>query len=73
MLTSFPPFFGVRRRLKIPPLERIDFAAEDDCALCIHHAKGGGRGPVIIAPGQGDDRPDLLHRHSEMQSCGVPT
>jgi len=58
ILNSFPPFFGVRRELKIPPLERIDFAALDGSDLCLHHPKreghhpkGDGRNPVILTPG----------------------
>jgi pimeloyl-ACP methyl ester carboxylesterase len=58
IFSSFPPFFGVRRELKIPPLERIDFAAVDGSVLGLyhpkrdaHHLKGGGRIPVILAPG----------------------
>jgi pimeloyl-ACP methyl ester carboxylesterase len=58
ILNSFPPFFGVRRELKIPPLERIDFAAVDGTALCMYHPKrdalhlkGEGRCPVILTPG----------------------
>jgi hypothetical protein len=58
ILNGFPPFFGVRRELKIPPLERIDFAALDGSALCMHHPKhyghqpkGDSRSPVILAPG----------------------
>jgi hypothetical protein len=50
-VTSFPPLFGLRRKLKFRPLERIDFPAEDGTALCIHHTSGGDRGPVIITPG----------------------
>jgi len=48
---SFPPFFGVRRELSMPPLERIDFPARDGSALCLHHTSGGERGPVIMTPG----------------------
>src|ERR1700685_495881 len=51
LLRSFPPFFGVRRELKCPPLERIDFAAGDGSALVLHHTSGGTCGPVIITPG----------------------
>jgi pimeloyl-ACP methyl ester carboxylesterase len=58
ILNRLPPFFGVRRELKMPPLERIDFAALDGSALCMyhpkrdgHHPKGDGRGPVILTPG----------------------
>lgn len=29
LVNSFPPYFGVRRELQFPPLERIDFAALD--------------------------------------------
>jgi pimeloyl-ACP methyl ester carboxylesterase len=50
-ISSFPPLFGVRRELKCPPLERIDFAAADGAGLCLHHTSGGGRGPVILSPG----------------------
>lgn len=50
-VTSFPPMFGVRRALAFPPLERIDFAARDGSALCLHHTSGGERGPVIMTPG----------------------
>jgi hypothetical protein len=50
-LTAFPPFFGVRRALACPPLERIDFAAGDGSALCLHHTSGGERGPVVMTPG----------------------
>jgi hypothetical protein len=58
IFSSFPPFFGVRREPKIPPLERIDFAAVDGAPLCMyhpkhdaHHLKGNGRCPVIVAAG----------------------
>jgi len=50
-VASFPPFFGVRRDLACPPLERIDFAARDGSALCLHHTSGGTRGPVVMTPG----------------------
>jgi cholesterol oxidase len=50
-LTSYPPFFGVRRDLNCPPLERIDFAAEDGSGLILHHTSGGSKGPVIVTPG----------------------
>src|SRR5580658_2855629 len=50
-VSSFPPFFGVRRELAFPTLERIDFAARDGAALCVHHTSGGDRGPVVITPG----------------------
>src|SRR5271169_3463980 len=50
-VTSFPPFFGVRRQLEFPPLERIDFAARDGSALCMHHTSGGSRGPIVMTPG----------------------
>jgi hypothetical protein len=58
ILNSFPPFFGVRRELRIPPLEQIDFAALDGSALRMYHPKRGahqpkedGRTPVILAAG----------------------
>lgn len=50
-LASFPPYFGVRRELAFPTLERIDFAARDGSALVMHHTSGGTTGPVILAPG----------------------
>jgi len=50
-IRSYPPFFGVRRELASPPLERIDFAAGDGSALCLHHTSGGNRGPVLMTPG----------------------
>jgi cholesterol oxidase len=50
-LSSFPPYFGVRREPAHPPLERIDFAAGDGSALLMHHTSGGTRGPVLLAPG----------------------
>ena len=51
VLRSYPPFFGVRRELNCPPLERIDFAAGDGSALILHHTSGGTLGPVVITPG----------------------
>ena len=50
-VSSFPPFFGVRRELAFPTLERFDFAARDGAALCLHHTSGGERGPIIMTPG----------------------
>ena len=50
-LKSFSPYFGIRRELEIPPLERIDFTAGDGKALLMHHTSGGSRGPVVITPG----------------------
>ena len=50
-LRSFPPYFGVRRNLEIPPLERIDFTAGDGASLLMHHTSGGTRGPVVLTPG----------------------
>jgi hypothetical protein len=50
-VASFPPYFGVRRPLQFPTLERIDFAARDGSYLLAHHTSGGSKGPVIIAPG----------------------
>jgi cholesterol oxidase len=51
IVTSHPPFFGERRRLACPPLERIDFHARDGTGLCLHHTSGGTRGPVVMTPG----------------------
>ncbi len=51
LVNSFPPYFGVRRELQFPPLERIDFAALDGTALVLHHTSGGTRGPVLLSPG----------------------
>jgi cholesterol oxidase len=51
MVSSFPPFFGERRELACPPLERIDFAALDGSTLCLHHTSGGTRGPIVMTPG----------------------
>ena len=50
-ISSFPPFFGERRKLACPPLERIEFPARDGSALQLHHTSGGTRGPVIMTPG----------------------
>ncbi len=50
-ITGFGPFFGIRRALTCPALERIDFPALDGTALCLHHTSGGHRGPIILAPG----------------------
>ena len=50
-LTAFPPFFGIRRELACPPLERFDFPAADGGALCLHHTSGGERGPILMTPG----------------------
>jgi poly(3-hydroxyalkanoate) synthetase len=50
-LSMFPPFFGIRRELACPSLERFDFAAGDGDALCLHHTSGGDRGPVLMTPG----------------------
>src|SRR6185312_5609848 len=49
--TSFAPFFGERRALDCPPLERIDFPALDGTTLCLHHTSGGTRGPIVMTPG----------------------
>jgi cholesterol oxidase len=51
LLDSFPPYFGARRKMEFPPLERINFVAGDGSALVMHHTSGGTRGPVIITPG----------------------
>ncbi len=48
---SFPPFFGERRELQHPPLQRIEFTAGDGSPLLLHNTSGGNRGPVIITPG----------------------
>ncbi len=50
-ISSFPPFFGERRKIACPPLERIDFAALDGSTLCLHHTSGGPRGPIVMTPG----------------------
>jgi cholesterol oxidase len=50
-LQSFVPYFGERRSMAFPALERIDFVASDGTALLMHHTSGGTRGPVIITPG----------------------
>ena len=50
-LQSFSPYFGERRNLAFPALERIDFVASDGTALLMHHTSGGTRGPVVITPG----------------------
>jgi pimeloyl-ACP methyl ester carboxylesterase len=50
-IRTFTPLFGIRRDLTCPPLERIDFAAGDGDALCLHHTSGGDRGPVLMTPG----------------------
>jgi cholesterol oxidase len=50
-VSSFSPFFGVRRTMRFPDLERIDFPAGDGAALVLHHTSGGTRGPVILSPG----------------------
>src|SRR6516162_4271285 len=51
LLRSYPPLFGARRSLQIPPLERIDFTAGDGKALLMHHTSGGTRGPAVLTPG----------------------
>ncbi len=51
LLQSFSSYFGTRRKLDVPPLERIDFTAGDGNALLMHHTSGGTRGPVVITPG----------------------
>lgn len=51
MVRSFEPYFGRRRTLDLPPLERIDFKAGDGKDLLMHHTSGGTRGPVVITPG----------------------
>jgi len=51
LLHSFPPYFGARRNLAFPPLERIDFTAGDGNALLMHHTSGGTRGPILVTPG----------------------
>lgn len=51
VVSSFPPLFGERRQATCPPLERIDIAALDGAALCLHHTSGGTRGPIVMTPG----------------------
>jgi cholesterol oxidase len=50
-ITAFPPLFGHRRKLDLPPLEVVDFTAADGAALRLHHAPGGSRGAVVLAAG----------------------
>jgi cholesterol oxidase len=50
-ITSFPPLFGTRRALVLPPIEIVDITASDGTALRLHHIPGDKRGPVILAPG----------------------
>ncbi|MFO0579279.1 MAG: hypothetical protein U1A78_35200 [Polyangia bacterium] len=50
-ITSFPPFFGPNRALRLPPIEAVDLTASDGTALRLYHAPGGPRGPVLLAPG----------------------
>ena len=50
-ISSFPPFFGERRAIDCPPLERIDFEALDGSTLRLHHTSGGTRGPIVMTPG----------------------
>lgn len=51
LVESYHPFFGARRQVNFPALERIDFAGGDGTALCMHHTSGGSRGPVVVTPG----------------------
>jgi len=50
-LRSFAPYFGERRSIGFPPLERIDFRAGDGAPLLMHHTSGGTRASVVITPG----------------------
>src|SRR5512132_4128539 len=50
-ISSFPPFFGDRRAVDCPPLERIDFEALDGSTLRLHDTWGGTRGPIVMTPG----------------------
>lgn len=50
-ITSFPPFFGPNRALRLPPIEIVELTAGDGTALRLHHVPGGPRGPVLLAPG----------------------
>lgn len=50
-ITAFPPLFEARRKLALPALEVHDFTADDGTVLRLHHAPGGPRGPLLLAPG----------------------
>lgn len=54
-VTSHPEWFGVRRELRIPSLERYELQAGDGAALRLHRAHDpageSSQGPVLLAPG----------------------
>lgn len=47
---SHPEWFGVRRALDLPRIERHEIAARDGTKLRLHHVPGT-KGPVLLAPG----------------------
>ena len=52
-IEAWEPYFGVRRQLECPPLERVAIKAGDGATLLLHRSQGGARGPVLLAPGTG--------------------
>ncbi|MEX2527235.1 MAG: alpha/beta fold hydrolase [Gemmatimonadota bacterium] len=54
-VTSHSEWFGVRRKLRVPSLERYPLTAGDGAALQLHRAHDPAgdtsRGPVLLAPG----------------------
>jgi hypothetical protein len=50
-ISSFPPFFGERRRLSCGSLERVEIEAADHTRLMLHHVSGGKRGPIVLSAG----------------------
>jgi cholesterol oxidase len=50
-IDAFEPYFGSRRTLELPPLERIEMKAGDGKTLLLHHVSGGTKGPVVITAG----------------------
>ena len=51
LVTRHAEWFGIRRPLAVPRLERHLIQAGDGVTLQLHHASGGNRGPVLLAPG----------------------
>ena len=51
LVHGHPDWFGVRRPLQVPSLVRYPLKARDGAQLQLHLARGGDRGPVLLAPG----------------------
>lgn len=51
LVTRHPEWFGIRRSLDVPRIERFELKARDGAALQLHRVPGGNRGPVLLSPG----------------------